>query len=212
MKKVGASHARGPFLSIYPRPRRIRRRLPSRGRCSARRPPACRRTPPAWGRPGARRTASTPPGRDADVLRLAPPPGVRRGDGEHEVGPGELHSEASGRRIPRVRDARPQGREPVARRHSRIVPSCGGGSAPLATVVSLPTARAARPGAQRRDTLGKCESAKVREERQPDFEPFDHVRWSRRKGFCRRVRFVQCAGAGHDERDDIQRRNREMAG
>ncbi len=28
----------------------------------------------------------------------------------------------------------------------------GGGSAPLATVVSLPTARAARPGAQRRDT------------------------------------------------------------
>ncbi|HYH83502.1 MAG TPA: hypothetical protein VEX86_27150, partial [Longimicrobium sp.] len=28
----------------------------------------------------------------------------------------------------------------------------GGGSAPLATAVSLPTAREARPGAQRRDT------------------------------------------------------------
>ena len=42
-----------------------------------------------------------------------------------------------------------------------------GGSAPLATVVSLPTARAARPGAQRRGTpkeeVRECGSALVRE-------------------------------------------------
>ncbi len=60
-----------------------------------------------------------------------------------------------------VRDARPEGRDPGAGRHSSIVPACAGGSAPLATVVSLPTARAARPGAQRRDTPTPCPSPLV---------------------------------------------------
>src|SRR5215216_4157058 len=46
-----------------------------------------------------------------------------------------------------VRDARPEGRDGAA------TGLCGGGGpAPLGTVVSCPTARAARPGAQRRDT------------------------------------------------------------
>src|SRR5688572_10557683 len=38
------------------------------------------------------------------------------------------------------------------RRRNAWTTVSAGGSAPLATVVSLPTARAARPGAQRRDT------------------------------------------------------------
>jgi len=55
----------------------------------------------------------------------------------------------------RVRDSRPQGRDagaPASRPRERAGPWRGGGSAPLATAVSLPTAREARPGAQRRDT------------------------------------------------------------
>jgi len=55
----------------------------------------------------------------------------------------------------RVRDARPEGRDGAARVRSSGIASTarrGGGPARLATVVSLPTARAARPGAQRRDT------------------------------------------------------------
>jgi len=54
-----------------------------------------------------------------------------------------------------VRDARPEGRDAAARapgRRDRADGGRGGGPARLATVVSLPTARAARPGAQRRDT------------------------------------------------------------
>ena len=45
----------------------------------------------------------------------------------------------------RVRDARPEGRERGGAGHSRTVSRPSVGSAPLATVVSLPTARAARP-------------------------------------------------------------------
>jgi hypothetical protein len=55
----------------------------------------------------------------------------------------------------RVRDARPQGREhgaPSTEPEGRERPWRAGGSPPLGTVVSCPTARAARPGAQRRDT------------------------------------------------------------
>jgi hypothetical protein len=52
----------------------------------------------------------------------------------------------------RVRNARPQGREPGAEPHGSIVRLCGGGSAHLGTVLSCPSARAARPGAQRRGT------------------------------------------------------------
>ena len=74
-----------------------------------------------------------------------------------------------GRSSVRVRDARPQGRDTGAlaraRRHASRMVSAGG-SAPLGTVVSCPTARAARPGAQRRDTprtaVRKCGSARVR--------------------------------------------------
>jgi hypothetical protein len=51
-----------------------------------------------------------------------------------------------------VRDSRPQGRDAGAAGNSSTVPRCGGGSARLATVVSLPTAREARPVAQRRGT------------------------------------------------------------
>jgi hypothetical protein len=62
-----------------------------------------------------------------------------------------------------VRDARPQGRDTGARARvprKRAVAWRSGGSTPLATVVSLPTARAARPGAQRRDTPKPCGSRK----------------------------------------------------
>jgi bifunctional DNase/RNase len=52
-----------------------------------------------------------------------------------------------------VRDSRPQGRDAGRGRAQqyRALPA-GGGSAPLGTVVSFPTAREARPGAQRRGT------------------------------------------------------------
>jgi hypothetical protein len=55
----------------------------------------------------------------------------------------------------RVRDARPEGRDGAARARSaagRVDAWRGGGPARLGTVVSCLTARAARPGAQRRDT------------------------------------------------------------
>ena len=55
----------------------------------------------------------------------------------------------------RVRDARPQGRDtgaPCRRRRKGTESGRAGGSPPLGTVVSCPTERAARPGAQRRDT------------------------------------------------------------
>ena len=71
-------------------------------------------------------------------------PEVRRGAGELRV-----LADA------RVRDARPQGREPAARasmRRGRADGGRGGGPAPLATVVSLPTARAARLGAPAANT------------------------------------------------------------
>src|SRR3954465_4813280 len=54
-----------------------------------------------------------------------------------------------------VRDSRPKGRDTGAPARILQIPGeawRAGGSAPLATVVSLPTAREARPGAQRRDT------------------------------------------------------------
>src|SRR4051812_44782873 len=54
-----------------------------------------------------------------------------------------------------VRDSRPEGRGTGAPARSSAIATIswrGGDSAPLATVVSLPTAREARPGAQRRDT------------------------------------------------------------
>jgi hypothetical protein len=51
-----------------------------------------------------------------------------------------------------VRDARPQGRDAAASMPRNRRDAWGGGPAPLATAVSLPTARAARPAAQRRDT------------------------------------------------------------
>ncbi len=59
-----------------------------------------------------------------------------------------------------VRDARPKGRDPGGaecggvgqKRRCRGGMESAGGSTQLATVVSLPTARAARPGAKRRDT------------------------------------------------------------
>src|SRR5215207_1517370 len=61
----------------------------------------------------------------------------------------------------RVRDSRPQGRDtgaPALIFQIRSEAWRAGGSAPLATAVSLPTAREARPGAQRRDTPGPCSS------------------------------------------------------
>jgi hypothetical protein len=52
-----------------------------------------------------------------------------------------------------VRDSRPQGRDAGSGRTQAVsCPPAGGGSARLATVVSLPTAREARPVAQRRGT------------------------------------------------------------
>src|ERR1700741_4211665 len=54
-----------------------------------------------------------------------------------------------------VRDSRPQGRDtgaPASRPRICCEAWRDGGSGALATVVSLPTAREARPGAQRRDT------------------------------------------------------------
>ncbi len=62
---------------------------------------------------------------------------------------------ADGAATIRVRDSRPQGRDtgaPAPNLEIRHGAWRAGGSAPLATVVSLPTAREARPGAQRRDT------------------------------------------------------------
>jgi hypothetical protein len=56
-----------------------------------------------------------------------------------------------------VRDARPEGRDgaaPDGHPRDRLDGWRGGGPAALGTVVSCPTQRAARPGAQRRDTPG----------------------------------------------------------
>jgi hypothetical protein len=85
------------------------------------------------------------------------PRGSRRA-GEGAGGWGPARMLPPGRRCRCVRDARPEGREPGANGHSSTVPVCAGGSAQLGTVVSCPTARAARPGAQRRDTPRPCTS------------------------------------------------------
>ena len=73
--------------------------------------------------------------------------GCRTGEGAGggPGGEGPARNLQPGRRCRCVRDARPQGRERGGAGHSSTVSRPSAGSAPLATVVSLPTARAARP-------------------------------------------------------------------
>jgi hypothetical protein len=101
----------------------------------------------AGGGASLRRTRAQPP-RRAERLSLSPRGGSPE---ERRSPPRSTRVHAGGC----VRDARPQGQDAAARTHAR--PSAtengrGGGLPPLGTVVSCPTARAARPGAQRRGT------------------------------------------------------------
>jgi hypothetical protein len=91
----------------------------------------------------------------AEASAVGPGLGMTRGGGEREcVSASPTWLRCCGRERC-VRDARPQGRDPGALApplQRRAETWRDGGSAQLATVVSWPTARAARPGAQRRDT------------------------------------------------------------